>query len=723
MGLKLKKRIGTAAVSASMIGLMTLSASVFAADAYQTRFQEMYSKIHNPANGYFGKNSTDGSLIPYHAPETFIVEGPDYGHETTSETYSFYLWLEAMNGKFTKDFSGFKTAWDSLEKNIIPTDADQGMTSMSKYKPSSPATYAPEGEQPSMYPAKLDPSAPVGSDPINQELVSTYGTSNIYGMHWIIDTDNWYGFGRRGDGTSTPSYINTYQRGEQESTFETVTQPCWDDMKFGGKNGFLDLFTGDNTYSKQFKYTDAPDADARAVQATYWAEQWAKDAGVDLSTYTAKAAKLGDYLRYSFFDKYFRKIGDSSVKGTGYDSSMYLMAWYYAWGGSLNGDWSWIIGDSTAHSGYQNPFAAWVLSTDSGMKPKSPNAAGDWSKTLGRTIEFYQWLQSAEGGIAGGATNSVNGRYEAIPSGTSTFYGMAYVAEPVYHDPGSNDWFGMQTWTMQRLAQYYYSTKDVKAKAVLDKWVKWVKSEVKVNADGTFLVPSTLEWSGQPDKWEPSAPGSNAGLHVKVKDYGTDLGVTGSLCNTLLYYAKATGDDSSRVLAKTLLDDMWTNYKDDKGIATPEARADFKRLFDKVYVPSGWTGKMPNGDVIDSNSTFISIRSKYKQDPSYSIVKNAIDLAQAPTLTYHRFWAQTEIAVANGTYSILFGGVEPVKKGDLNDDKLVNSVDQALMKRYLTGTTTSINKGNADINNDGIINSIDAALLKRALLGTYTLPQ
>ena len=39
----------------------------------------------------------------------------------------------------------------------------------------------------------------------------------------------------------------------------------------GGRNGYLDLFTGDSQYSAQFKYTNAPDADARAVQATYWA--------------------------------------------------------------------------------------------------------------------------------------------------------------------------------------------------------------------------------------------------------------------------------------------------------------------------------------------------------------------------------------------------------------------------------------------------------------------
>ena len=47
----------------------------------------------NPANGYFSPKG-----IPYHSVETLIVEAPDYGHETTSETYSYYLWLAADYG-------------------------------------------------------------------------------------------------------------------------------------------------------------------------------------------------------------------------------------------------------------------------------------------------------------------------------------------------------------------------------------------------------------------------------------------------------------------------------------------------------------------------------------------------------------------------------------------------------------------------------------------------
>ncbi|WAM33660.1 glycoside hydrolase family 48 protein [Caldicellulosiruptor morganii] len=624
---------------------------------YGQRFMWLWNKIHDPANGYFNQ---DG--IPYHSVETLICEAPDYGHLTTSEAFSYYVWLEAVYGKLTGDWSKFKTAWDTLEKYMIPSAEDQPMGG---YNPSKPATYAGEWETPDKYPSPLEFDVPVGQDPLHSELVNTYGTQMMYGMHWLMDVDNWYGYGRRGDGVSRASFINTFQRGPEESVWETVPHPSWETFKWGGPNGFLDLFIKDQNYAKQWRYTNAPDADARAIQATYWAKEWAKQQGKlnEISSYVAKAAKMGDYLRYAMFDKYFKPLGcqDKYAAGaTGYGSAHYLLSWYYAWGGALDGTWSWKIGCSHAHFGYQNPMAAWVLANDSDIKPKSPNGANDWAKSLKRQVEFYRWLQSAEGAIAGGATNSWNGRYEKYPAGTATFYGMAYEPNPVYHDPGSNTWFGFQAWSMQRVAEYYYVTGDRDAGALLEKWVSWVKSVVKLNSDGTFAIPSTLDWSGQPDTWNGTYTG-NPNLHVKVVDYGTDLGITASLANALLYYSAATKkygvfDEAAKNLAKELLDRMWNLYRDDKGLSAPEKRGDYKRFFEQeVYIPAGWTGKMPNGDVIKSGVKFIDIRSKYKQDPDWQKLVSAYNAGQAPEFRYHRFWAQCDIAIANATYEILFG--------------------------------------------------------------------
>ncbi|MFG3008977.1 glycoside hydrolase family 48 protein [Streptomyces cinerochromogenes] len=654
---------GSATFTASATGHTKATVTVTelpASKAYDARFLDLYGKITNPANGYF---SPEG--IPYHSVETLIVEAPDQGHETTSEAYSYLLWLQAMYGKVTGDWSKFNGAWDIMEKYMIPTHADQPTNSF--YNASKPATYAPELDTPNEYPAKLDTSVPVGSDPIAGELKSAYGTDDVYGMHWIQDVDNVYGYGNEpgkceaGPTATGPSYINTFQRGAQESVWETVPQPTCDAFKYGGKNGYLDLFTGDSSYAKQWKYTDAPDADARAVQAAYWADVWAKAQGKggDVSGTVAKAAKMGDYLRYAMYDKYFKKIGNctspSCPAGTGKDASHYLLSWYYAWGGATDtsAGWAWRIGSSHVHGGYQNPLAAYALSSNADLKPKSATGATDWSKSLQRQLEFYQWLQSSEGAIAGGATNSWQGRYAGPPAGASTFYGMYYDWQPVYHDPPSNQWFGFQAWSMERVAEYYQQTGNAQAKAVLDKWVKWALSKTTINPDGTYRIPSTLQWSGQPDTWNASSPGSNSGLHVTVADYTDDVGVAAAYAKTLTYYAAKSGDSAAKSTAKALLDGMWNNYQDSLGIAVPETRTDYSRFNDSVYVPSGWTGTMPNGDAINSSSTFSSLRSFYKSDPNWSKIEAYLKGGAAPVFTYHRFWAQADIALAMGSYAEL----------------------------------------------------------------------
>ncbi|WNI18793.1 glycoside hydrolase family 48 protein [Actinacidiphila sp. ITFR-21] len=656
---------GAAAFTATATGYAAASVTVTeiaATSDYDARFLTLYGKITDPASGYF---SPEG--IPYHSVETLIVEAPDYGHETTSEAYSYMIWLQAMYGQVAGDWTEFNAAWATMEKYMIPQHADQATSSF--YDPSKPATYAPEHPLPSDYPSQLDGGVSVGVDPIAAELKSAYGTSDIYGMHWLEDVDNVYGFGdtpgggcEAGPTAAGPSFINTFQRGAQESVWETVPQPTCDAFTYGGKNGYLDLFTGDSNYAKQWKFTDAPDADARAVQAAYWADTWAKaqGKGADVAATVAKAGEMGDYLRYSFFDKYFKKIGNctspSCPAGTGKDSEHYLLSWYYAWGGAsdTSAGWAWRIGDGASHFGYQNPLAAYALTTDPAMAPKSATGKADWSTSLSRQLEFYRWLQSSEGAIAGGATNSWNGAYEQPPAGTPTFYGMAYDWEPVYHDPPSNQWFGMQAWSMERVAEYYQQTGDAKAKAILDKWVTWAISQTTIKSDGTFLIPSELQWTGAPDTWDAASPGANTGLHVTVSAYGDDLGVAAAYAKTLAYYAAKSGNAEAQSTAKALLDGMWNNYQDPLGIATPETRTDYSRFNDPVYVPSGWTGTMPNGDKISSASTFAELRSFYKNDPNWSKVQAYLNGGTAPSFTYHRFWAQADIALAMGAYALLF---------------------------------------------------------------------
>jgi hypothetical protein len=220
---------------------------------------------------------------------------------------------------------------------------------------------------------------------------------------------------------------------------------------------------------------------------------------------------------------------------------------------------------------------------------------------------------------------------------------------------------------MERMAEYYYLTGDYRAKLILDRWVPWVEGNAYVADDGSFAIPNKLDWSGRPGVvWDSThqdwvTQTLNPGLHVTIQSYTDDVGVTASLAQALSFYSAGTGawssqqDVPSQVLAQELLDGMWSLYRDSKGVAGAEVRDDYHRFFDQtVYVPPGWTGRMPNGDAIHSGINFLDIRSRSRNDPTFPVIQSAYDQGVAPVLVYHRFWAESQIALANATYGWLF---------------------------------------------------------------------
>jgi hypothetical protein len=637
---------------AVMIPGMNFNVNAATGADYRERFNTLYTELQG--NGYL---SPEG--VPYHSIETLMCEAPDYGHETTSEAFSFMVWLAAVKGKISGQWTDYANAWNITEQYMIPGTADQ--PGFGTYNPSDPADYAPEADLPDNYPTNGNSSAPTGTDPVWNELKSAYG-SQLYQMHWLMDVDNWYKYGKRGDQTSRCGFINTYNRGPQESCWETIPHPSWEDFDFGAgaAGGFLPLFFNFGTPSKQWRYTSASDADARQVQASYWASEWAKETGTNVSAQTEKAVKMGDFLRGTMFDKYFRPLGvqNTTASGTGYDSCMYLLTWYQAWGGDLNGQWAFKIGSSFAHFGYQAPLTAYIMSSVPEFAPRSANGKRDWTTSLTRQIEFFQWLQSSQGAIAGGCSNSWGGRYLAYPAGASQFYKMAYDEDPVYHDPPSNRWFGMQVWGMDRMIEYYYASGDPKAKAICDKWVTWVLSQSTATAT-SFSIPSDLNWSGQPDNFVSGTVPANAGLNCTVATTtNSDVGTCAGLAKCLIYYSAAykkhtgTAHEPSRAMAQNLLDAMWS-MKSTVGCVTPETRADYDRFTSQVvYIPASFTGTNGQGAQLRNGMTFIDMRPSYLNDPQWSKVANG---GTATGMVYHRYWAQADIAIANGLYYIYFG--------------------------------------------------------------------
>ncbi len=598
-------------------------------DTYAARYMSLYDDVitEGVANGYMSSSATvSGGLgVPYHSVEELCIEAPDYGHETTSEALSYLVWVAAMrdnivndakNGEITvknvkdastEEIGDTAKAWKTMEATLIP-DAQGRMMSMGSQLS---ATYSDEWEQVEMYPSDMDQGVK-GNNPIHSYFCNAYGQDGgLYLMNWLADVDDWYGFGagvssqyKQKAVTGSFTMINTFQRGEQESCWETIPHASVEELKYGVPgNGMKAFFNTESQVSAQFAYTNAPDAEDRAIQAVYAANRWGVgDQQVSSKwggnqSISALAGKMGDQCRNNMYDKYYIDIGATNkYAGTGDDNGKhYLMNWYTSWGGALDGTWAWQIGASHCHEFYQNPLAAYALLYDqdinSGMKAQG--ATEDYEKSLQMQMEFYLWLLSADGPIAGGATNSWAGRYEQAPAGTATFETgtgtMSYLEHPVYADPGSNHWIGNQVWAVQRLAEMYYIVKtggaassvniggmtlEQSLETILDKWVGWfldntilgtanatkkfsalyepydtkeTEFEVPDLAQGvtddgvSYSIPASLIWEGQPENWTGSYK-ENSNLTCTIVGYGNgDIGCISSLANTLLYYAKAKG--------------------------------------------------------------------------------------------------------------------------------------------------------------------------------------
>lgn len=469
---------------------------------YIERFFELYDIIHNykvsqmmpyeetKTLGYF---SPEG--VPYHAFETFLCEAPDYGHETTSETYSYYLWLEAMYFKLTHDYTPFRTALQSMENYIIPGAQDQPVRAANDAVSTiTSGRYAKQSTTVTEYPVLMytkagaenkiprldDPSKQIavpvyfGNDLLAQELTAKYNNKYVYGMHWLLDTDNFFGFSYKGDFGSPrkATYLATCERGGAESSWSTIPHPNWKDHTYGnntaGDKGFSDIFLNSSYgWKPEYSYSVATDADARAIQAAYMAakilEKTRPSNKMALRDLSAKMGKMGNSLRYGLRTKYFLPLGmkftetiEPIYKPTPSQSTYthritvhnpdvaknpeknvhYLLGWNYAWGAAIDdpsspGNYPWRIGDDNVHAGYQNPMAAYALSKYDWFKneltnkidvqknvlglnktmPTSEGGAKEWSTSLNRQLELIRWLQSAEGAIGGGVTNCWNGNY------------------------------------------------------------------------------------------------------------------------------------------------------------------------------------------------------------------------------------------------------------------------------------------------------------------------
>ena len=291
---------------------------------FQNKFFILWKNIH--------KNYFSSKGIPYYSLEKFIIDQVDYGHLSTSDTICSVLWLDTIYARFTKDWSYFYKDWDVIEQYFIPDESEQ--INIKYYNSMHPSSVYAEYTNLTFYPANILNDEKVGLDPLYKDLKPEYGNT-IYLMHEVLDADNWYKFGQK-----QPVKIQFFERGINESLWQTIPHPCYD--KYGrGEQGFADIYSIPSL--PQWHYYANPNDNQKLIQIMYWAQKFAQDQGIDLSKYIQKTIKIGNYLRYTLFDKYFRVIGQGKKPGRGYESCSYLVDFNFQWGSTLNENWSWHL--------------------------------------------------------------------------------------------------------------------------------------------------------------------------------------------------------------------------------------------------------------------------------------------------------------------------------------------------------------------------------------------
>ena len=572
-----------------------------------------------------------------------MVEAPDHGHETTSEAYSY---LALAGGHVRPGHRGLDAvqqrlgrSWRSTSSRRTPTSRPTALQRRASPPRTRPSTTSPSSTRRARHVGVR--SARTRSP---ASCSRTYGTDDIYGMHWLHGRRQRLRLRHRRCGASRHHHRPVVHqhlpaRRRRSRSGRPSPQPSCDTFKYGGTNGYLDLFIKDSSYAKQWKYTNAPDADARAIQAAYWALTWAKAQGKAAPTSRPPwprpprwATTCATRCSTSTSRRSATAPAPSPARpAPARTASHYLLSWYYAWGGATDagGGWAWRIGSSHDHGGYQNPLAAWALSNGRTLTPQVGRPARRTGRPASsRQLEFYTLAAVRRGRHRRWRDQQLGRPLRAPrrpvlpPSTACTTTGSRSTTTR-----RRNQWFGFQAWCDGAGRRVLLRDRGRQGQGD-PRQVGHLGARQHHRRHRTAPTRSRprCSWSGQPaTPGTPSSPGANTGLHVTVADYTNDVGVAAAYAKTLIVLrapspATPQAQDHGQGAAGRLCDHTGqpraSSIAGDPGRLQPLRRRSTRHQ-QGLYVPPGWTGTMPNGDAIASGSTFLSIRSFYKNDPDW----------------------------------------------------------------------------------------------------------
>lgn len=708
-------------------GTATLVANVDDSQKYYDRFISMWDTFFNPGNKYIGYDTAaDRYGYPFHVSgkdSQIIMEDRlptnsiHYGKQYSSENYSFFLGMQywrdiIVNDPWTRSDPNTGTGpgvYNNLDVPYYNTEA--------RYMPGEDRTdiglLAPEPSGLGGYP--VTPNPDIGLVGINTVRATINGVQGFYYEIFPNALSQQWGdmSGIQNPFTpNSPDTLNSETRGRTESVYQTSIPFYQPMLSNNGPNAYpsnaSEIFRTDNILGYDnldgitYNYTKTRSNPIADLGVIHW-DTFTREMKTKLNV-------IGGYTRFPRYyasrewfnslalglvDRYGREVGNNQVAhnpsdNTGFTPVLPAISMFVEGvninfaDGTTNPPKAYQLGSSDVHHANQNIYAMTQLATNNSDFHIDVDAdvLGLYNEVFTQQLVLLRWLQSPEGPIAGGITNSHNGNYTVPNDGrqNAKFMGMTYTYAPGKVNPPSNDSVEWQTIGHMNTADAFYDATysgiqqsdtltSTLLEVILDRLVKWFLSNVTV--DGTTItVPTKLSWvsntqvvgqtasvANTEGKFEylptlaVTDPNSlldntipfwysfnvpNPNLHCTIVSSGEDLGIATSLAYLLISYTAgkkllgklhqaipntdATPNDALN-LATQILDVIWNNYKDETGIKETKVCTDYKKIHSNLQIkPETGTWSVFQDNVV-TGAKFFDIRTPLKSDPRWAEVE------------------------------------------------------------------------------------------------------
>jgi len=288
--------------------------------------------------------------------------------------------------------------------------------------------------------------------------------------------------------------------------------------------GFLKLFGNFGEPVRQWRYTSASDADARQIQATYWltfVQRARQRKGT--SALFWKSGKNGWLSKVYFLWQIFQTYRSARQRKSRHRIWQLPLSFILVclMGGDINGTGA---GESEAPIAIRAtkirwPPTHWQRNPFSLQNPKTLKRMGakswpsDWTVFVPSKCRRCHSRRCNQQLVR--CVRQISWRHKHILR-----YGLWSASCLQWSTEQQMVWISGMVNGKDYGILLSYRRQPVKE--LCKKWVSWAIENTRLKSDGTYEIPSTLEWSGQPDPWT-GKPSENKNLHCTVTEWTVDV--------------------------------------------------------------------------------------------------------------------------------------------------------------------------------------------------------